>query len=430
MAKPEQGNPNRQEAKRYWAIEGVMPGGGAVREVADVIGPGLSAGLKVVDCDAHFTEPPDLWTSRAPAGLKNKLPHVRRVDGMDMWFCGDVNMGTLGGTVIDNERNKYLGKLSFPTFEQMHPSAYDVDARLSMLDEFGIWSQILYLNSGCTQIGTLLSFEDRRIGEAIISIYNDACAERQARSDHRLVQMALLPCWDGDALINEARRCAEDLGLKGFVLPDKPENYGIPGFLDPYWAPFFELCSDTQLPINFHFASSLDGFSLAWDDFPFERRMAVGSALFYLGNAATLSNFLVSGLFDRYPGLHMVSVESGLGWVPFILEALEYQFDEMMPNEKRKLERRPSEYFRDHFWVCYWFEQVASDRLFDVIGTDRILFETDYPHPTTLYPTINERIEASLGNHSPEVQRQILQDNAFDLYQLPKDVLEPAVPAV
>ncbi len=409
----------RDEAKNYWAIEGVQPGGGALKQVHDVLGAtSISQGLKVIDCDAHFTEPPDMWTSRAPLTMKDKVPHIRRVDGMDMWFCGDVNMGTLGGTVVDNQRNKFLGKLSFPTFEEMHPSSYDVKERLKVLDEFGIWAQILYLNSGCTQIGTLLSFEDRHIGEAIISIYNDACAERQIESGQRLLQMALLPYWDAKKLLAETIRCVEVLGLKGVLLPDKPENYGLPGFLDSYWAPFFEFCSAKKIPINFHFAAAFDGFSLAWNGFPFERRMAIGSALCYLGNAATLSNFLLSGLFDRYPGLRMVSVESGLGWIPFILEALEYQMDEMMPNEAKKLQRRPIEYFRDHFWACYWFEKVAPKHLFDVIGVDRILFETDYPHPTTLYPHINEHIEASLGGHDRAVQRRILQDNAAELYQL------------
>lgn len=408
----------KDEARNYWAIEGVQRGGGLIKPVDGIVGPSpISQGLKVIDCDAHFTEPPDMWTSRAPAGMKSRMPHIRRVDGMDMWFCGDVNMGTLGGTVIDNQRNKFLGKLSFPTFEEMHPSSYDVGARLKVLDEFGIWAQILYLNSGCTQIGTLLNFEDRAIAESIISIYNDACAERQVQSGQRLVQMALLPVWDEKALLKEAIRCVETLGLKGFVLPDKPENYGIPGFLTSHWAGFFELCSARNIPINFHFAAAFDGFSLAWDDFPFERRMAIGSCLFYLGNAATLSNFLMSGLFDKYPGLRMVSVESGLGWIPFILDALEFQMDEMMPNEKKKLQRRPKEYFRDHFWACYWFESLPPSTV-EAIGVNNILFETDYPHPTTLYPHINERIEASLGGYDRAVQRRILQDNATELYQL------------
>src|SRR5690606_30830346 len=86
----------KDEARNYWAIEGVQRGGGLIKPVDGIVGPSpISQGLKVIDCDAHFTEPPDMWTSRAPAGMKSRMPHIRRVDGMDMWFCGDVNMGTL-----------------------------------------------------------------------------------------------------------------------------------------------------------------------------------------------------------------------------------------------------------------------------------------------------------------------------------------------
>ena len=65
-------------------------------------------------------------------------------------------------------------------------------------------------------------------------------------------------------MLDEARRCVEELGLTGFVLADRPETRGVPGFLDAYWAPFFELCNDQGIPINFHIGTNIDGFEFTW----------------------------------------------------------------------------------------------------------------------------------------------------------------------
>src|ERR1700755_776221 len=115
-------------ARRYWSDAGYKPGG-MIREVAYAknstgLRPELQ-GIKIVDCDTHITEAPDLFTSRAPARLKDRMPHVRRVNGVDRWFVGDRNFGSLGGNVIRLDNNKLLGRLAFPTIEEGHPAAHD-----------------------------------------------------------------------------------------------------------------------------------------------------------------------------------------------------------------------------------------------------------------------------------------------------------------
>ena len=112
-----------------------------------------------------------------------------------------------------------------------------------------------------------------------------------------------------------------------------------------------------------------------------------------------------------------VSVESGIGWVPFMLEALDHQFHEAgLAAARPDLEMLPSEYFARQVYACYWFEQVAPQRLIDTIGVDRILFETDFPHPTCLYGNVWDAVESGLAGQPEEVRRKILWDNARDLY--------------
>ena len=109
---------NEDDARFYWLDEGRKPGG-FIREIdhshyAQGTHP-LFNGIKIVDCDTHFTEPPDLYQRNAPASMKDKLPRVVRVNGADRWFIGDRDFGSLGGNVIRKDRNKLLGRLAFTT---------------------------------------------------------------------------------------------------------------------------------------------------------------------------------------------------------------------------------------------------------------------------------------------------------------------------
>jgi predicted TIM-barrel fold metal-dependent hydrolase len=402
------------------AMAGIFPGGGKLKPVTLPEGPSkLIEGVKVIDTDTHFTEPPDMWTSHAPAGMKGRMPFVKNVDGMDMWFLNDsLPAGPLGPSVIDPKHGKLLGKISWPTFTEMHPSAYDVKARLEIMDRFGIWAQICYQNGGPTNFSALMRLDDLEVRNAIIRIYNDAAAERQVASGQRLFQQAVLPLWDRNEMVREARRCVEDLKLTGFTLLDRPEQLGFPDFLQDFWTPLYEICNDKQVPIDFHLASGINGFEFAWKSYGWETRMAVGSMLMYMGNASTIANWLYSGLFDRYPKLKIVSVESGMGWIPFVIESIEYQLDEMMPNDKKRLSRRPIEYFREHIYTCYWFETEGVKEYMDKIGYQNMMFETDFPHPTSLYPDVHKKIEDTLGHLDETVRNAVLRDNAAKLYHI------------
>ncbi len=90
----------------------------------------------------------------------------------------------------------------------------------------------------------------------------------------------------------------------------------------------------------------------------------------------------MSGVLPRFPDAKFVSVESGIGFIPFILEAADYAFGEAaMAKERPEFELLPSEYFHRQVYGCWFFEEPAPQRLVDKIGAGNILFETDYPHP-------------------------------------------------
>jgi len=413
------------DASRYWLAEGWAPGG-HIRQVdfaanSKGVDP-LFAGIKIVDCDTHFTEPPDLWTANAPAGMKDKMPHVRRIDGLDRWFVGDRNFGSLGGNVIDKDHNKLLGRLAFQNYDQITPGSYDVAARLKDMDAMGVWAQICFQNGGVTQAGSLVALNDEPLAVAITQIYNDACADRMKASGGRINCMGTLPYWDKDLLNKEMRRIV-DLGLKGITLPDRPERLsqgylGPDGKVSPFWEEVFEISNATGIPLNFHLNASLDADSAIWDNLGFDQRLPIHALLHHVGCAATMSNFMVSGLLDKYPKLKIGLIESGSGWVPFWLEAMEHQLFEFRTAENRGLKLRAKEYFKRHFWVSFWFESYAPKHMLEEIGVDRVMFETDFPHPTSLYPGVQAKLVDVLGGYDYDTRKRVLERNAVELYNL------------
>lgn len=413
------------DAKWYWLADGYAPGG-HIREVdfaanSRGVDP-LFEGIKIVDCDTHFTEPPELWISNAPAGMKDKMPHVRRVDNADQWFVGDKHFGSMGGNVIAKDHNKLLGRLAFQNYDQIAPGSYDVKERLADMDAMGVWAQICFQNGGVTQAGSLVALNDEPLAVAITEIYNDACADRMKTSGGRINCMATLPYWDKDLMNREMRRVA-DLGLKGITLPDRPERLsegylGADGQVSPFWEEVFEICNATGIPLNFHLNASIDAGSAIWDNLGFDQRLPINALIHHIGCAATMSNFMVSGLLDKYPQLKIGLIESGSGWVPFWLEAMEHQLLEFRTAENRGLKLTPKEYFKRHFWVSFWFESFAPKHMLEEIGVDRIMFETDYPHPTSLYPGVQDKLVEVLGDHDYATRKRVLELNASELYNL------------
>ncbi len=138
--------------------------------------------------------------------------------------------------------------------------------------------------------------------------------------------MALLPWWDVEASVAEAERAA-GLGLRGVNMTSDPQQGGAPDLADRAWDPLWEVCTRAGLPINFHIGASetsLSWFgSSPWPSQGDDQKLAIGSAMMYLTNARVIANLIFSACSTVIPTCSFVSVESGIGWIPFVLEALE-----------------------------------------------------------------------------------------------------------
>jgi len=182
----------------------------------------------------------------------------------------------------------------------------------------------------------------------------------QEESGGRLFPMAIIPWWDVDLAVAEIERIAR-LGLRGLNTTTAPHDHGLPDLGSEHWNPMWEAAAANDLPINFHIGasdSSLSWFgSVPWPSLNGDQKLGLGSAMMYLNNAGVIGNIIYSGVLERYPTLQFVSVESGVGWIPFFLKALDYQVGEMTPGSMDNLSMAPSDYFRRQIHSCFWFER-------------------------------------------------------------------------
>ena len=386
----------------------------------------LDNGTLIIDADSHWTEPHDLFTRVAPPQLKDRVPRVEEVEGIPTWvFDGHVLGQATAAAVIGRDGRKESADIGLNqwSIDDIHVGAYDPKVRLEVLDECGIDAQIIFpstIGLGGQDLGMV---DDPALCRLAVEIYNDGMAEIQADSGNRLLPLPLMPAWDVDACVREAGRVAA-LGARGVNMTSDPQDLGAPDLANRAWDPFWEVCADMKLPVHFHIGASMTAMTFfgqyPWESHAENTKLAIGGTLLFIGNARVVTNVILSGMFDRHPELKVVSVESGVGWIPFILEALDYEMSENAPQELSALGKLPSQYFRSNLYATFWFENNRNKLpdLIDAVGEDCILFETDFPHPTCLYPNPLQSVEAKMETLAPETRRKIFGENARKLYRL------------
>jgi len=373
------------------------------------------AAIPIIDVDTHYTEPPDLWTALAPAGLKARAPRVTSdTDGNQAWIVDEnLQLGPVGYCVIRADGSKALGTTTLNRLEEMHPGASDPDARLQVMDEHGIGKQILYPNVLGFAGSFVMNVRDVPLRNFCVQAYNEHAAGLQRHSEGRLLPQAMLPIWDMDLTVSEVVRCHEEYGLTGIVLTDSPELWQLPTLSETYWDPLWTEAQDRGLPVNFHIGGGASIGNL-WAGMDTPTAIAAMSSLADITNMRCLVNLIFSGLLDRFPQLKFVSVESGMGWIPFLLELTTYQVGQ---NGVSHLSLTPLEYFQRQIYASYWFETDVAYAV-ERLGPDNIMFETDFPHPACLYPSVQDQVQRSLGGLPESVQRKILYETAARVYQV------------
>jgi predicted TIM-barrel fold metal-dependent hydrolase len=271
---------------------------------------------------------------------------------------------------------------------------FDAKARLALMDEEKIWGNVLYPNAGGFGAGGFLRLGEPELMLECVRAYNDFLLEWSSADLRRLVPVMATPFWDVAASVREIERCAAK-GYKALLFCNQPQDHGAPILRDRHWDPIWAAAQDAGMSISFH----IGGGSLA-DDFKDPTNIGVKanfarvSSMATLENARCIADLILSGIPHRFPKLPLVSVESGVGWIPYLMESLDWQWkNNGVREEHPEYDLLPSDYFRRQIYASFWFEEAGVAKAIELFP-DNILFETDYPHPTCQAPG-----PASAGTH-------------------------------
>ncbi|HUF99261.1 MAG TPA: amidohydrolase family protein [Ilumatobacter sp.] len=389
----------------------------------------MSTGLNdipIIDTDTHVVEPPDLWTSRLPSKYGDQIPHTKWDEerGDESWFSGDMRLGAVGGPAM-------AGWHEFPPahprrFSDTDPVTWDAVKRSQLMDRYNVRSQVLYPNVAVFDANSILAMDDTDLQLGCIQAYNDFLVDFGNEAPGRYVAVAALPFWDLDLTLAEIERTAA-MGHKGIVFTQDPSYFGLPQLTDRYWDPMWASAQEKGLPVNFHIASGdLDLFNIGHPDNGVQANYSAMGVSFFLANARTIAQLVTGGICHRFPDLNFVSVESGVGWLPFALEALDWQWKNCgVRQEHPEYDLLPSEYFRRQIYGCFWFERDTALHAIEVLGADNILYETDFPHPTSMSPGPasaaqhpDEYLRSNFSDVPLDSMRKVLHDNAARIYHL------------
>lgn len=382
---------------------------------------------KVIDTDTHVIEPYDLWTSRISVQKwGDKVPHVKWDDQNqeDAWFFGETRIGAAAGAAMAGW-HEYPPKRP-QRLEQVDTSLYEAHDRLRRMDDYGIYAQVLYPNVAGFGAGRYLALEDPALMLACVQAYNDWLVEWASADPKRLIPQMAVPFWDIEASLKEMERAAK-LGHKGVVMCGEPAYFNLPKLTAPEWDPLWAAAQDMALPINFHVGTGdMFYFEMMHERVKPHAHFASMGALFSLDNGKVISQLICGGVCHRFPGLNFVSVESGVGWLPYLLASLDYQWLNCGAHkENPEYELLPSEYFKRQIYGTFWFERASVKATIDILGPDNIFYETDFPHPTSMSPgpatsaiRPDDFIEQVFADVDPTSREKILHGNAARIYHL------------
>ena len=372
----------------------------------------------IVDTDTHVIEPPDVFTSRMSRRKWGDLiPEVKWCEEWqaEAWFVGgQPTFRAWDSAALDAAPGLGQGP---KRIGEVHPACYDAAERVRGMDKHSISAAVLYPNLGLT--GDIVPEHDRELSFEIIRARNDWLLDWVADTPTRFVPLACLPYWDVDEAVREAQRCAAN-GHRGVVTTAAPHLHDLPALGSPHWEPLWSVLEEASLSVSFHIASGkpMDNWDPAHAliEGPATSN-ARGSVCTFVDNCKYIVDLVFSGVLARHPNLNFITVESGISWIPFAMQASDHMYRKgKVWKERPELELLPSEYFKRQIYANYWFEKLEDYHL-EYIGADHIFFETDFPHPCCLMGNdVQAALDHGLSAQPSEVRERIMWRNAAELF--------------
>jgi predicted TIM-barrel fold metal-dependent hydrolase len=373
----------------------------------------MSNSIRIISADSHVTIPKALVHAHLSEKLRDK------VEAAEAAYTAQ-NLEAKPQKAMQASLREGRAPTGMPNMGAGAPwpaagraGEHDASARLEDMDIDGVEAEILYVGSGGASFAGLDPTERVEATKAL----NSAAIEWASIDPKRLMPVYILPIQDIAASVREVERVVTEHG-KAVQLPLIPREAGGLPYWDKAYDPLWEILTDTGVPISQHVGASsyLMQDVMTEDTTPYK---GIFQSLPPIFMAECVADWCVSGVLERWPGLRIVLVEAGIGWIPYFLERL----DTMVTNHgwetfaDHAIKELPSFYW--HRNMAATFEQDTTGmRLLDLIGLDNLMWATDYPHPDSTWPRSREVLETHFKDLPRDDVELIASGNVTRIYKL------------
>jgi predicted TIM-barrel fold metal-dependent hydrolase len=399
--------------------------------------------LRFVDSDGHVLEHPTGMLDYAPPEYRERIWHIETdADGTE-WLVWDGvrspgNGASVSGTAGMSDEDCQRAMNGELRYTEVRPAAYNAKARLDDMRSDDIDMSVLYP----TQLLGIQSNPDVGYANAQCRAYNDWLSDHVSEGEGKLFGAALLPQQDIEMAAAELRRAAQLPGIvAAFIRPNptadwKPFSHSV---YDPIW----QAASDTGMPLGLHpfLDSRLPGACIGMHFHQVHEHppaflseteasgAGIGIDNIYFSQAlsnpfdmmSSMAFLLSGGVCERYPELRLIFLEANGGWIVPWLERLDHHAHvPLFKPDVPDLKMDPSEYFRRQCWISFDADEstLAFTANSPLVGADRIVWASDYPHPDAKFPGTTDELYEAIEDLDDDQKRLIASDNAVELYSL------------
>ncbi|NKB60402.1 MAG: amidohydrolase family protein [Alphaproteobacteria bacterium] len=375
----------------------------------------------VISADGHVDLiwlPPDLFTSNASGQMKDRMPYVTEGEKGPKWVSkgggefGLMNgMGSAGreyvpGQIYRSDRMAETGL--FEDGKKGIRRLTDPDLRVKDQDRDGVRGEVLYGILGASN-----RLGDPEAAIEMMTIYNAWLADFSDAQPGRFAGIACVPNHDVPAAVAEIERVAARGAVRGIEIANSLDMLPL---YHPDWDPLWAAASAAKQPVHVHTIGQRKVDTTGFAPMQQRQAFAVQITSFQMGMSRVLMEVIFGGVLETYPDVKLVIGESGIGWIPYVLEHMDFEWEDQFKDLTLKM--KPSDYWHRQCKATYQSDNIGL-RLLDVLGEENVMWGSDFPHPDGVWPDSQEFLEREVGHLPEATRRKVICENAAKLYGFP-----------
>ncbi len=357
--------------------------------------------LILVSVDDHVVEPPGMFEGRVPAAYADAAPRlVTKDDGTDVWLYEGKEIPNIGLNAVVGRPPEEYG-IEPSALSEMRPGCYDVHERVRDMNANGVLGSMCFPSfpQFCGQL--FARTEDKEMALAMVRAYNDWHIEGWCAAEPgRFIPLALPVLWDADLAADEVRRVAAK-GCHAVTFSENPEKLGWPSLHSASWEPFWRACEEEGTVVCLHIGSSSQLVMTS-----VEAPIDVLITLQPMNIVQAAADLVWSPVLRRHPALRIALSEGGIGWIPYLLERIDYVYQHHHAWTGQDFgDMLPSELFKERVITCFIDDSFGIDNR-RYLNIDNVTWECDYPHSDSTWPQAPEMAMKYLeGVDGPDVDK-------------------------